>query len=470
MLDKFLNLSQRNSKLQNPQILSLCDILIGDIGRILSGRLKFDEVNFIKHFLFGVQANVIFFKNCWSYSQHAEKGKMDILIQATEMNHLTQLVPVYHELKKHARVAFVTTNFKLADQLISSGLPLAIGGLNLRFSLKFSFLPISKELATFSKEGFDTRLIYKYLKSCLSNIRAQKLIYDTTLKFYDPKSLVVGNDLTFEGRMLVRMANSLNLKTYSIQHGFIAKDWLQGFHIAKTLFLYGQISKTRLDIQLRSNVNTVVAGAPYLDAFSADVIESSEELKSALTSLKVKKGYFLVCLSGYGHVTSLNHYNRILEVLESQIAASPDHTYVIKLHPKELISDYQRYDFHRFENVKFILPNSDLNRDTSIFTWISGSKCLITGNSATLYEAILMDRPVISIDLAQEYPDEKVSDYKAILYAKSKEEFESIFAANLFEDEILRMNMKRLSQDYFYAERNSCAAERISIYILKSQE
>src|SRR5690606_11866409 len=134
---------------------------------------------------------------------------------------------------------------------------------------------------------------------------------EVLLKKMSPSYVLVGNDLTWEGRLLARLARRNSCRTGVIQHGLLGHEKVNKYHIVDDFFVYGPTFKAILEEDGLTGVNVVVTGAPYLDE-KADLC--SDRPHPAIKECFQLKGRFvLVALSGVGHRTSIENYHLTLE-------------------------------------------------------------------------------------------------------------------------------------------------------------
>jgi CDP-glycerol glycerophosphotransferase (TagB/SpsB family) len=468
MLDKFLSLCQRNEELQKPQILSLCDILIADIGRIVSGRIVHRNYGFLRSCINRLR-DFSYFISIYFLFYRDKKENVDILIHLTEKTHLDQWFPVYEELKNSKKVAFITSKRKLLQTLSEKGLPIAHVGQVFFHSYGFNFKLLRNTRALLEKNGIESKGIIQYIEQSLTNAFCQRRLYAGALHNNELSAVLVGNDLTFDGRLLTRMANSMGINTHSIQHGYLADDWLQRYHIVNEFYTFGKVSKAKVDGQSLTSTKTITMGAPYLDQFSKETYNGSSVIQQFKEKLGINSNYVLICLSGPGHLTSHQHYYRILESLLEAINNRPMQQFVIKLHPKEKLSDYKKLQFHQCENVFIVGKHNVSDLPNGIFYWLANCLGMITGNSSTAYEALLMNKPIISIDLKNEYPHVEFKKYEAADCVTNIDELNGAIknldknCKNFEEGRIALLN------DYFFTSEGSSASARIAARIIENK-
>ena len=315
------------------------------------------------------------------------------------------------------------------------------------------------------EKEINSKEIIQYLQQSIVRAFCQRKLYAGALHNNNLSAVLVGNDLTFDGRLITRMANSMGISTHSIQHGYLADDWLQRYHIVNEFYTFGNVSKAKLDGQSLTSTKTITMGAPYLDQFSKETYSKTSVINQFEEKLDINPNYVLICLSGPGHLTSHQHYLQILESLFEAINSKPMQQFVIKLHPKEKLSDYENLQFNDCENVIIAGMKNTSGLPNGIFYWLANCRGLITGNSSTAYEALLMDKPIISIDLKNEYPNVEFKQYEAAHCVANIHELK-IAIENLDKNcRFYKAGRSKLLDDYFFTCTGSSASIRIAARI-----
>jgi UDP-N-acetylglucosamine 2-epimerase len=444
-IDKLLKQSIEFSRTLKQNEISLLEVLINETARLLSGKLVHDKIT---------NTRLI-----WNNLKYTFKSKTrvkvpeiltsaNVVIFATEPTHLKQTIPVFNLLKEELRVCFIVTKLSLHSDLKKLSVPV--------FFLNSSIKPFNVELRNKLKlvlphsqllSEFDIGL---YLKNRYNNIRALIDYLEILIAQSSLKGILIGNDTTSQGKALSLICQRKRVPVYAIQHGLITRDWTHRMHSVDTFFTFGQKSKDILVENGMDQEKIIVSGAPYLDSF-----KPQDFLKPTV------KPYILVLLSGYGHGTSFEHYQDILALLFRFFSANPKLAFVIKPHRKEKREMYlQKIAKLNLQNVRVI----DEDSSKTVFDYIAESSLVITGNSYTALESMLLDKPVISIDLKNEYSDIDFVADGAVLKVTS---FEMLVATFKKVYELYHNSAeprKRILEQYYYKSDGN-AAFRISAYI-----
>lgn len=272
---------------------------------------------------------------------------------------------------------------------------------------------------------------------------------------YKPKALFVGNDLTMEGRISTLLAKQMGIKTYCVMHGSVTGEPLHSYHQVDTFFTYGLVAKEDLIKQGMSERRLFVSGAPYLDDYCLDSTSINPQILNGL-QLNLDKPYILVALSGPGNSTSFKHFEETILSILSLAEKFKDYNWVIKLHRKDKIENFKE-SLLNFPNtpVNIIDNFKQSELPSSIFDWLAGANCLITGNSTVAIEAMLLNIPVITIDLLNEFKNVDFIDLGCSFHVTKSNDLENVF-----------LNIMRENKDLFQINK---VKEYVSKYFYKSE-
>lgn len=236
------------------------------------------------------------------------------------------------------------------------------------------------------------------------------------LQLTSPKHVFVGYDLTQEGRLFTILCKQKNIPTYAIQHGLISDDAIHCYHMVDKYFVYGEISQNNLIRAGMKLENICISGAPYLET----TIINNSNLNRALKLYSKKiSGFYLVCTSGHGHKTSLSHHKKQIDVFEETFKQIPESFFIIKLHRKDKKEFYE--SIRKLKNV-LIISKDDTRFPEDIFQYLNECLCLITTTSSTASEALYLNKPVITIDLINEYRDTDFIEAGCTLHTRNSKE------------------------------------------------
>ena len=251
-------------------------------------------------------------------------------------------------------------------------------------------------------------------------------IFQGILAQMSPSVLVVGNDISYEGRTACLAARNYGLPTVSLMHGAISGNPVHACHIADRFLVYGESSKKTL-AQLDDNPSRFVAcGAPYLDKRPRQTGKINSVLCKRI-QLHSKQPYVLVATSGPGVSVSYFHHLLVIKNLMRLSMKYKEINFIAKLHRKDRLEYYEKC----FEEV----PGSRLKvieygakgYPVDIFHWLQGCSCLITGASSVAMEAMLMDVPVITLDFCEEFECVDFIDKDTTIHVSEPTELDRYF-------------------------------------------
>lgn len=234
------------------------------------------------------------------------------------------------------------------------------------------------------------------------------------------KVLVVGNDLTMEGRAGCLVAAQRGVPTAMFMHGSISADPMQAQHLAGRVLVYGETHRQELVQQGVAAERVVVCGAPNLDRRPRQTGQVHPLLQSRL-GLKPGEPWVLVATSGPGHRISHQHHQTLIQNLVKLCLAFPTLPVVVKLHRKDRL-EYYRQGLKDCEAARLVIVSESARGfPHGIFEWLQGCKLVLTGASAVAVEAMLMDVPVISMDFRDEIHDVDFIDAQATHHVTTAE-------------------------------------------------
>lgn len=378
-----------------------------------------------------------------------------VILFPIEPTHVNQMAPVISCLISNAiPFIIITTRVPIFRSLREKGLPVHILTVRSTSTIRDTFLPL-KEIYRRSEGPLylpARQLLSRYYRDLVSLGNE----FFTLLKTVLPTYILIGNDLTWEGRLLARLAAKFNYRTGMIQHGLLGHEPVNKYHIVQDFFVYGPAFKAILLNDGLEGVNVIVTGAPYLDEMRAkDTDHPHPEIKRRF---RLRDRFVLVALSGFGHRTSVENYRLTLEWINRMIRNHPELEFVIKLHRKERIVAYK--DFSGEQKSRIVDNKRGKDLPQSIFDWLKGCSCLITGTSTVAYEAMLCGVPVVSVDPLRQFEGVDFIDQRAVEVAYSYEEM---------EDALLRVNGTRGVPESFikgiFARGEMSASQHIANHI-----
>jgi UDP-N-acetylglucosamine 2-epimerase len=413
------------------------------------------------------------FKQTVFSGQNAILRQADILFYPVEPTHIKQMLPVSNLLKK-SDYLYVTDRVIIYKTLLEKGIECILLNID-KYNHVESDLnenDINRELKLIAGKLFDEFESNEWITFAKNQINVRyPILYNfisELLHEISPKKVVVGYDITPEGRMLTVLCKDKNIPSICIQHGSIAGEPMDGEHIVDHYLLYGQKAKDYL-VEIGNNPDSLeVFGAPYLDEISFSFDEREKFLKKL--GLDIKKKTILIALSGPGHCTTFIHFDQIVSSIVKFAKSHPDFNYVFKLHRKDKKANYTKILKKWQVNIPAI-EATDRNITSEIFAWLGSVDILITGSSTVALEAMLLKVPVLTIDYLNEYKGIDFIDDKCTYHVTDEGNLESIIFLIMREEQnndqsITYSNAQNYINQYFYSDDTS-ASERISKWLMK---
>lgn len=402
--------------------------------------------------------------------------KANIVFWPVEPTHLNQQIPVAKILtEKGVQFNFITNQIKIYKNIRQAGFNAQFIDIKsdliplIHFEITELYDQISKNNLKDSKPIVDKKVIdfvilrLGFLMNEVLAIIRSILKYMVSMR---PRVVLVGNDITLEGRVATKICQAMGINTACIMHGSIAGEPLHSMHIVDNYFVYGQIAKDYLVSIGINPENLFVCGAPYIERLSM-VKKSVHPILRKKLRLKNQDGFVLLALSGPGHCTSYEHFNRIVESVVKFSAHEPDIDVVIKLHRKDSKKNYSRIMYHYPESNLLIVENGRKGFPTDIFDWLRGCKLVITGSSTVAIEAMLMKVPVITVDYMNEYQEVDFIDLEATFHVKTETELFEAIQDMFYLPENYKDTMRKAHhyiESYFY-KPDGKASKRVADYL-----
>lgn len=394
--------------------------------------------------------------------------KCDVILVAGTIAHVRQLEPIAKEFrKKNIHSYWIVTKQKIAAELTSRGEDsLLIKGWSaanraqVGINRKYTSGLLHVAGIDIARKKIWHRHLYDYLAETLGLID----IFELVILNLNPRALLVGNDLTLEGRIASSVFRRAGLFTACVQHGEVS-GLLDAFHTVETFFAYGTKAASSLT-KINSNTRFIVSGAPYLDSVN---IEKGIDVLIA-EKLSINELYILVAFSGSGNNTSAAHHRMQVESVYRIALRYPNVKIIIKLHPKDQIAYYQSpLNIEMLANVK-IVKFGQPGLPQSIFDWLRGCRILITGASTVAIEAMSLEIPVVSLDYSNEYAGIEFIAENTTVQVRDMNKLLLIMDELLINPEIHQPTITRAAEyarHYFYRDSESTATQRIVTEVMQ---
>jgi UDP-N-acetylglucosamine 2-epimerase len=283
----------------------------------------------------------------------------------------------------------------------------------------------------------------------------------TAFARFRPKLLVVGNDITLEGRAGCRVAARHEVPTATFMHGSITGDILQTMHCVDRLLVHGEKNRQELMQQGVDPKRIEVCGAPNLDDRPSQTGRIHELLQARL-GIRNGDPWILVATSGPGHRISNRHHQLVIDHLRRLSAALPGVSVVVKLHRKDRIAYYREAIQGPDDSRLLVVADGTPGFPRDILHWLQGCPVVLTGASTVGVEAMLMDVPVITMDFCDEIHDVDFIEAGATVHVRTAESLENavreILAARRPREDVESRVQAYLNAAFFALE--GCTSSR----------
>jgi hypothetical protein len=277
---------------------------------------------------------------------------------------------------------------------------------------------------------------------------------------------------------LINAAKQVGIPTISIQHGIIYEELMPYFHLPE--HISGKNAKLNFPLPDRMCVWSkkvreyllkfgnfpetvpVVTGDPKLD-YLPSVIKnfSYQKITEKMKIPKNKK----VILFATENLPNMIEKELVTNTVINAIKNLPDIHLIIKIHPNE-----NDVSFYRKKIDMLKLSNFSIVKDVNLYETLYISDVVVITYSTVGYEAMLMGKPVISLNLLGLHDDASLIKKKLAYVVKKKEDFLTTIQ-NCLDPKLIEEHVKEaeLFAEQELGKADGKAADRIvkSIFDLK---
>lgn len=254
----------------------------------------------------------------------------------------------------------------------------------------------------------------RFEKMIFCEFPRSRMLMDRLRSFFDlakPRAVVVDEDVVHFNKTLILCANQKNIRTYTLMHGAPFENVAFMPSSAKTVLAWGLSTQARL-VEWGMSAETIrPVGAPQY--------ESLEKPKGRSALVKVRRDLgitegrilFLSMLNLYTNempgfkFTRDSHYETIFRqtimIATGALMRLPDTALIIKLHPGEKHAWYAMELLTRISDP-VIRNRVRVIQDYSTPELLSACSLALTTPSTVYFEALLLKRPVLVFDRAEE--------------------------------------------------------------------
>ncbi|MFH1202758.1 MAG: UDP-N-acetylglucosamine 2-epimerase [Candidatus Omnitrophota bacterium] len=275
------------------------------------------------------------------------------------------------------------------------------------------------------------------------------------------KSIVLRADGREIEKTIIMAARELNIPTLYITHGVLSENNGHDILFCTKTAVWGQADFDRY-ISLGNPTNKLaITGSPKYDRIYSKSQESERKIIYKKLGLDPKKKFIILATQPITKFSSYRTEDENEVLLRSVIASIkkiPNNIkLVVKLHPFEDYSIYERL-IKKIGSENFILV-----RDIDIFALIRASILLMTVNSTVGLEAMILDKPLITINLTKRKDALPFAERGAALGVYKAEDIapaiEGLLENAKLKEELVS-NRKKLVA-YYAGKLDGCSSQRI---------
>jgi len=399
------------------------------------------------------------FTTRWAAPRAAAPAASDILLWPRDITHTVVLCPVLAALEAQGvRAQMLTCHARTLRGVLERTRNVTYGPANwpgkLRTARREAAWRIKKlqRLPVGSLPDFAGRRSAEFesaVYGALANVIPMALIaaanFQAAVDATGARLIVVGNDLTVEGRTGCSAARLRGIPSAVLMHGTITGNPLNERHLADRIFVFGETHRRELLEMGVSAERIEVSGDPNLDGRPRPSGRIHPALEAQL-GLRSGKPWVLVCTSGPGHRISHDHHQQVVASLARLADALSDVPIVIKLHRKDRIVYYEPLETVRVRRNVHVIPHGTAGFPADIYAWLDGASILLTGASTTAIEAMVMDVPVITLDLCGALGDIDFIQAGATLHVERADELANAVRQVIRGDEPSEERQSRIAE------------------------
>jgi len=332
---------------------------------------------------------------------------------------------------------------------------------------------VNQDIASVSIEEehkFALSLLRDYIKRSLFDIINMKCL-SKAINLIDPHLILISCEYCIPGRMATLIGNKKGLTTIAMQHGAItATSGGYIFPKKEKVSFSGEISvrplpkytlvygKTYRDLLVEKSTyppdSVVIAGHPRYDILARASEIYSREAFFRKMGLEPNKKLIFITTDGLPECRVSNNVYGLLRVCSKM---SDRAQVLIKPHPNNV--DRELYLRANNELGAKAIITSDLN----LYEAIYASDVLITWFSTTAVEAILLDRPVIVLNLTSE-PDHVDYVRQKVAFGAHSEAKLSCVLGEIFKGErCLEENRRAFVENHVYRVDGRAASRVVDL-------
>lgn len=371
---------------------------------------------------------------------------INVFLLEYRFDHERMLKPIVEELNKHQNYNVIKINLT-----------------RLSSTLQWINSKIKKILSI--KEPVDryTPISSEYKKNVIGEMRANVIGWICahffnllniipTIKSKKPDIVVVVNDLTIFGKAAVNAGKILKIPTIHISPGVTGIDQRMPPVSTDYLFVAGEAAKERYVASGTPEEKIFITGNPtYNNLLKRNAPNDRKKICARFNINADKK---LVVWT----TQPIKEREMLAEAMSNAINDLKSVQFIIKPHPSEFPANL----YIKMLKEK-VLENAIIAEDVDLYELLNAADCVLTSFSATGLEAMMLDKPVISINLTGEPDRMPYAESGAALGVYHEDELAPAIMNALTDDDVrdkLKMGRESFVERYNY-RMDGRAAERV---------
>ncbi len=302
------------------------------------------------------------------------------------------------------------------------------------------------DLSSLLANMFDYLYIRGYLQSafyleCLNNL----------FEYSKPKLIITHGEGQKKNNIIINLSKKYGIKSVFAMHGSFGLNYLYGHLLSDKIAVYGHKYKDILTNLGNESDKISITGNPAWDYLIKEEFKNEK-----LSNLNLPHDKNIIILATMIFPFELR--NNLVYPTIKALTHLPDCHLVIKLHPEE------KPDFYK-ELINQYKLNATIVDDLSLLhPLIKMSKLVIISNSTVGLEALILDKPLIDVNLTkmpfyQDYVKESVA-----LGVRNEDNLLPAIKS-ILEDKTVRKNLEKNRKRYVYEhayKMDGKAAERVT--------
>jgi len=445
---------------------------------------RFKMNSFFSNFKIKNQSNVNLFLNkieqkIKKVNNNAYKSQCLFFITASREDlYLRPWYPIFNELKSKKIEYLILTSDFITSLILSKE--------NLKFINLFEEVNILTNIIKKSEQGLkimnEVKILAENNKSIfgLNEISFHILnlilrtvaiieIQNSILKKMELKSIITCADGEHWENISIEVAKKMKIRSFStLPVAIYPSPWFSDWFHSDFIFIHGQYgNKTLLELGYEKS-RLLTTGNPKFDEFHEITSSDSKKILQDKIGIDTRKKLVVIGMSRW-HENDEIWMSKFIRFCNEN-----DFEIIIKLHPKYKTASNE-ISRNKISEIKANckLLNFHFTYDLNLYTILSAADIVITDNSNVGIEAIIFDKPSITIDLAKNLlgylPYDIVIDNGASKLVQDYSELENIIYRILKNDEFideLKEGRKKIQEMYNYFNDGK-ASSRIINYLLK---